>query len=254
MIGWNMLYFTPGTFKPDPSRSAEYNRGAYLVEGLGHCGACHTPITALGGSDFSHALQANRLLNWIAPNITNDLRTGLGTWSRDDIVTYLQTGRNAHAAATGPMAEVVLNSTSQLDLASLQAISIYLKAQTTPDAPVFMALAASDTQMQTGATIYDDTCKACHKSNGEGIDYLFPRLAHNADVQQADPTTLIRVVLQGTKAAATAAAPTGPAMPSLGWRLSNEQVADVITYIRNSWGNAAAPVSASMVGDLRSKL
>jgi mono/diheme cytochrome c family protein len=253
MIAWNMLYFTPGTFTPDTKRSAEYNRGAYLVEALGHCGACHTPMTSLGGSDFSRPLQSNRLLNWIAPNITNDMRTGVGAWSIEDIVTYLQTGRNAHAAATGPMAEVVSNSTSQMDTASLHAIAVYLKGQDMPYAPAVTPLAATDPQMQAGAMIYEDTCKACHMKTGEGVDYLFPRLAHSANVQQSDPATLIRVVLQGTKAAATAAAPTGPAMPSLGWRLSDAQVADVITYIRNSWGNAAAPVSAATVRDQRSR-
>ena len=101
--------------------------------------------------------------------------------------------------------------------------------------------------MQAGAAIYIDTCSACHTRSGDGIAELFPRLAGSAVVQQADPATLVRVVAQGTKAAVTAAAPTGPAMPSLGWRLSNDEIAAVVTYIRNSWGNAASAVSADDV-------
>ena len=114
LIAWNALYFRPGLFTPNASRSAEWNRGAYLVEGLGHCGACHTPKTALGGNEAGRALQGGPILGWNAPALDGDTRTGLGSWSADDIVTYLRSGHTDHAAAGGPMAEVVENSTSMM--------------------------------------------------------------------------------------------------------------------------------------------
>lgn len=254
MVGWNMLFFKPGAFVPEEGRSATYNRGAYLVQGLGHCGACHTPMNSFGANNADKSYEGNRIQNWVAPDITNDARTGLGAWSVDDVVTYLQTGRNTHAAASGPMAEVVTNSTALMPVEDLRAIATYLKERAPPSTAVAAAPAAPDEpRMVAGAAIYADTCKACHGADGGGIEFLFPRLAHNANVQQLDAATLVRVVVQGTKAAATGAAPTGPAMPSLGWRLTDEQVADVLTYVRNSWGNSAPPVGAGEVRDLRGR-
>ena len=127
MAAWNALYFRSGEFKPDPTKSAEWNRGAYLVEGLGHCGACHTPKTRLGGDDRAHALQGYALQGWFAPNITNDSERGLGGWSVDDIVAYLKTGHNAVTASTGIMGEEIALSSSQMTDADLTAIATYLK-------------------------------------------------------------------------------------------------------------------------------
>ncbi|HEY0420480.1 MAG TPA: cytochrome c, partial [Acetobacteraceae bacterium] len=140
MLAWNTLYFTPGAFKTDPGKSAEWNRGFYLVESLGHCGACHTAKTALGGDDDDHRLQGGIVQDWMAPALDNDPRTGLGAWSAEEIVEYLSTGRNARTAASGPMAEVVSNSTAQMPQADLRAIALYLKDQPAPAAPALRPL------------------------------------------------------------------------------------------------------------------
>lgn len=254
MIAWNALFFSPGRFVPDPEKSAEFNRGAYLVEGVGHCGACHTPLNSLGANKASQFLQGNQIDQWTAPNITGDGRTGLGTWSEDDIVTYLHTGRNARSIASGPMAEVVAYSTSQMSAADLHAIASYLKQRGSAGSPAPAPVAAADPAMTIGQAVYIDTCAACHTRAGRGIPNLFPRLAENPIVQQDDATSLIRVVLAGARGAVTAPAPTAPAMPSLGYRLDDNQVAAVVTYIRNSWGNAASAVAPSEVRSLRASV
>jgi mono/diheme cytochrome c family protein len=248
---WNWLYFTPGPLTPEPNRSAEYNRGAYLVEAPGHCGACHTPKTRLGGDDNDSRFGGGVLQAWFAPNITADPRLGLGAWSIEEIVEYLQTGRNARSAASGPMTEVITNSTSRMPPADLRAIAVYLKERGAPAVPAPQPVAESDARMVAGRAVYADNCMACHVGDGSGIARLFPRLAGSQVVQQTDPTTLMRVVLEGSKAAGTDRAPTAPAMPSFGWRLNDAQVADVLTYLRSSFGNAAAPVSADQVKEFR---
>lgn len=251
MLGWNALEFTPGVFQPDPQRSAEFNRGAYLVEGLGHCGACHTPMNAIGGPKQAQYLQGNSIQNWIAPNLTNDAQAGLGTWSTQDIVQYLQTGRNLHAAASGPMGEVVEISTSKMTTPDLHAIATYLKERGAAGPAAPAPLAATDAQMASGAAIYADNCSACHARNGMGVADLFPALAGAPSVRQDDPATTIRVIITGAQVVSTAAAPTSPAMPSFGWRLSDGQIADVVTFVRNAWGNAAPAVGASRVSSIR---
>jgi mono/diheme cytochrome c family protein len=252
MIGWNFFNFTPGEFRPDPQRSAEFNRGAYLVEGPGHCGLCHTPRNIMGGDKGDKLLQGGELQGWFAPNITADRQLGIGDWPEAEIVDYLKTGHTARSAASGPMAEVVTYSTSQMTDADLKAIAVFLRerapeAAAAPAAP----LAAEDPRMKAGAAIYADTCSACHAGNGGGADGIFPRLANNQVVRQLEPTTILRVVLQGARSAASPLEPTAPAMPSLGWRLNDQQVADVATFIRNSWGNAAPAVSADAVRKMR---
>jgi len=256
MIGWNMLFFTPGDFKPDPKRSDEFNRGAYLVEGLGHCGACHTPFNAFGASRDDKYLQGNQIDNWTAPNITNDMQAGLGKWSVDDVVQYLKTGQTRFSLASGPMKDVIENSTSKMPDTDLKAIAVYLKergAAGSP-APAPAPLPASDRRMQVGEAIFVDTCSACHARNGAGVERMFPKLAGNVIAAQDDPASLVRIVIGGSRAAATDTRPTAPAMPSLGYRLNDEEVAAVVTYVRNSWGNAADPVSAETVRTLRARV
>jgi mono/diheme cytochrome c family protein len=256
MIGWNMLFFTPGDFKPDPKRSDEFNRGAYLVEGLGHCGACHTPFNAFGASRDDKYLQGNQIDNWTAPNITNDIQAGLGKWSADEIVQYLKTGQTRFSLASGPMKDVIENSTSKMPDTDLKAIAVYLKergAAGSP-APAPAPLPASDRRMQVGEAIFVDTCSACHARNGAGVERMFPKLAGNVIAAQDDPASLVRIVIGGSRAAATDTRPTAPAMPSLGYRLNDEEVAAVVTYVRNSWGNAADPVSAETVRTLRARV
>ncbi|HWX62526.1 cytochrome c [Bradyrhizobium sp.] len=254
MIGWNALFFTPGGFAPDSGRSGEFNRGAYLVEGLGHCGACHTPLNAFGANKADQYLQGNQIDHWTAPNITNDRQAGLGKWSVDDTVQYLKTGQTRTSIASGPMKDVVENSTSKMPDADLRAIAVYLKERGAEGPRPPAALLSSDARVRMGEAIFVDTCAACHKRSGEGVVHLFPRLAGNVIATQDDPASLIRIILTGGRGAATDATPTAPAMPSLGYRLGDEQVAAVVTYVRNSWGNAASPVSAEMVKALRERV
>jgi mono/diheme cytochrome c family protein len=254
MSGWNALFFTPDTFKPDPARSEEFNRGAYLVEGLGHCGACHTPFNAFGANKANKYLEGNQIDNWTAPNITNDLQSGLGKWSVDDVVQYLKTGQTGATLASGPMKDVIENSTSKMPDADLKAMAVYLKERGAAGSPAPAPLAASDRRMQAGEAIFVDSCAACHTREGAGIEHMFPKLAGNVIATQDDPASLIRIVIAGGRAAATDARPTSPAMPSLGYRLTDDQVAAVVTYVRNSWGNAASAVSADTVKALRSRI
>jgi mono/diheme cytochrome c family protein len=255
MAIWNGLNFTPGRYQPNPQKSAVWNRGAYIVEGPAHCGTCHTPKTLLGGDKNSAALTGATLQGWFAPDITNDQRKGIGGWSTDDLVQYLKTGTNKWTLASGPMAEAVSHSTSRMNDGDILAIATYLKdsgqsgASARPEPVV-----AGNNAMRAGAAIYKDSCAACHKDSGEGDANLFPRLASSALVQSDDPTTLVRVVLHGTRAVSTAGAPTAPAMPAFDWRLEDAQVAAVLTYIRNNWGNAAGPVPASAVASQRASL
>ncbi len=251
MIGWNMMFFQPGQFQPDASKSAEYNRGAYLVEGLGHCAECHTAKNLAGGDKTSQALQGGTLQGWFAPNITGDTRIGVGGWSVEDIVEYLKTGHNRVGVASGPMAEEIANSSSKMNDADLKAIAVYLRESTPSTAPAPQPVAAGDAGMKAGEAIFADNCQACHTAKGVGVDRMFPALAGNPVVLQNDPTTLIRVVTAGAQAVGTDAHPTAPVMPAFGWRLNDGQVADVVTYIRNSWGNAAAPVTVDQVSAVR---
>lgn len=249
MIAWNTLFFKEGEYQPDPGKSAEWNQGAYLVQALGHCGACHTSKNLAGADESDKALQGGNLQGWFAPNLTGDERTGLGRWSIGDVVEYLATGHNRVAAAAGPMAEVIQYSTSQMDQRELRAIAVYLK-----DLPGQGNVPAPVTDVATGAAIYADQCSACHFGNGSGEPRLFPSLADGASVLQNDPASLIRIVLQGVRTVGTAGAPTAPGMPSFGWKLNDDQVAAVLTYVRNTWGNAAPAASASDVADQRKQL
>jgi mono/diheme cytochrome c family protein len=254
MIGWNALYFTPGEFKPDPGKSAEWNRGAYLVEGAEHCGLCHTPKNAMGGDETSQSMQGSVLQSWYAPNLTGDSRIGIGDWSVEDIALYLKTGRNRYDIASGPMADAVTHSTSNLTDADLRAIAVYLKDLPPGGGGLPQPVSAQDPVMQRGQAIYNNQCAACHTVGGEGIVGIFPRLSGAPLVQQSQATSLIRVVLEGSRAVATDGAPTGPAMPSFAWKLSDAEVAAVVTYIRNAWGNAAPPVSVGNVSNMRQTL
>jgi mono/diheme cytochrome c family protein len=252
LLAWNWLFFTPGRFESVAGKSAEWNRGAYLVEGPGHCGACHTAKNFLGGDDTSQALQGGVLQGWFAPNLTGDARRGIGGWSVDDVVAYLKTGHNRITAATGPMSEVVVDSTSHLHDDDLRAIATYLKSLPGQDqAP--KPVAGTEAAMRAGKAIFVDQCNACHMPSGAGIPNMFPALKDSPAVQSADPTNLIRIVLQGARSVATDAAPTAPGMPAFDWKLSDDQIAAVVTYIRNSWGNAAAAVAAGDVKKLRTR-
>ncbi len=251
MRGWNMLFFRPAPYVPDASKSAAWNRGAYIATGPAHCGTCHTSKSFFG-ADTGLALSGALLQGWFAPDLTGDRDAGLGGWSARDVVEYLKTGRNGHSIASGPMAEVVEHSTANMKDADLQAVAVYLK-DLPPSAGNGGGASGVEAQMKSGAGIYRMNCAACHSFNGRGDSVLFPPLAGNALVRQAGAQTLVRVVLAGSKAVATPAAPTGPGMPSFAWKLNDEQVANVLTYIRNNWGNRAPAVSADEVAKIRAR-
>ena len=248
---WNALYFKGGEFKPDTSKSAEWNRGAFLVDGPAHCGACHTPKTFLGGDRLDRYLQGAYLQGWSAPDITNDRGVGLGEWTVEDIATYLKSGHNRITAATGPMAEAVSLSTSHMTDQDTKAMAIYLKSlpgKENGDKP----LSADTGTMSAGNAIYRDQCSACHGIEGKGIPNLFPSVANSSMARSKDPTTAIRIVLRGARSVGTNDEPTAPGMPSYGWQLDDGQVAAVLNYIRNSWGGAAPAIDARGVNRVRS--
>jgi mono/diheme cytochrome c family protein len=247
---WDALYFKEGDYRPDPKQSAEWNRGAYLVDGPGHCGACHTPKTFLGGDKAGQYLQGSYLQGWSAPDITNNSRLGLGGWSKEDLVSYLSSGHNRVTAATGPMDEVVALSTAHMTDPDLNAIATYLKSlpgKTEQASP----LSANDPTMAAGAAIYRDQCSACHGLDGKGVAELFPSIADSSMARSDDPTTSIRIILRGARSVGTTAQPTAPGMPSYGRQLDDNEVAAVLTYMRNSWGGAAGAVAADQVSKVR---
>ena len=249
---WNLLYLDKATFAPDATRSEQWNRGAYLVEGPGHCAACHTPRTILGGPQKGRDFQGGAFGTWFAPDLTPNGRTGLGGWTRDETVAFLKTGRNAHASASGEMGLVVQDSTSQLADEDLQAIAAWLADRAA--SPAVQMTPPDSAEMKAGEAIFVDECASCHLAQGQGQTLAFPPLAHSANAQQVDPTTSLHLILAGAQASPTRAAPTPFTMPAFAWKLDDRQVAAVATYIRNNWGNAAPAVSADQVARLRNKL
>jgi mono/diheme cytochrome c family protein len=231
---------------PIPEAAAKaIAEGKYLATANG-CAACHTDNAVLGGNQTGQELQGNVVGGWNAPSLANDA-TGIGTWSVADITTYLKTGHNAYADATGPMADVIAQSSSHLDAKDLTDIGLYLKSVHGAGAPRPAPIPASDPVMVEGAHIYGDECSACHTDGGTGAPRIFPALKASPIVQATIPDTLIRVVLDGAQSVATPEAPTASAMPSFSGQLDNAQVAAVLTYIRNSWGNSAPAVTADDV-------
>jgi mono/diheme cytochrome c family protein len=250
--GWNLLYLNSHDFKADPTQSPEWNRGAYLVNGLGHCGGCHTPKSALGADKSGRDFQGGTLDNWVAPDLTANDRTGLGAWSIDDVTEYLRTGRNAHAGAGGAMADVITYSTSLMSDADRNAMAIYLKSQVA--SPTVANAPPDPGAMRRGAAIYSDACASCHLEDGVGQPRYFPPLGPNAMLQQADPIGLEHLILAGGRIGTSPTRPSPMTMPSFAWKLTDQEVADVSTFIRNSWGNQAAAVSVSDVRAARKKL
>ena len=253
LVAWDELNFRPGEFKPIAGKSPAWNRGAYVVEGLAHCGLCHTPKNAAGGDETSQRLKGYALQGWFAPDITNNKWRGIGSWSVEDIVTYLKTGHNRFSAASGPMAEAIMDSTSKFTDDDLKAIATYLKDQPVENAAEEVGDLDAGV-MKSGNAIYADQCAACHGADGSGVEGLFPMLKGSPLVQSVDPASALHVLLRGARSAATDLAPTAPAMPAFGWMLNDDQVAAVATYVRNAWGNRAPPVDAAMVGRTRHAL
>jgi mono/diheme cytochrome c family protein len=253
MYLWDALYFKKGEYKADPGRTSEINRGAFLVDGPAHCGACHTPKSFLGGDRTDQYLQGAQLQGWFAPNITNDDTRGLGAWSVDDVTTYLKTGHNRITAATGPMAEAVTLSTSKMTDDDLHAIAAYLKSMP-GSAPSQQHVPADDPTMTAGNAIYRDQCSACHGLDGKGTPFLFPSVADSTIVRSDDAGSAIRIILRGARSVGTAREPTASGMPSYRRLLNDEQVAAVLTYMRNAWRSPAPAVAPSAVSNAGSSL
>lgn len=253
MAGWNELFFKPGAFQPDKTKSGEWNRGAYLVQGLGHCGACHSPKNILGATQNGSRYQGGTLNHWFAPDLTGTSGGGLKDWSVDDIAQFLKTGHNKRTAAYGPMAEVVSVSTSKLTDTDLHDIATYIKSLPgTSDKPT--AQTPGKNVMEAGAAIYADQCSACHQKSGEGVKGVFPSLKGDSVVQAKTPMTVVRLILNGGHGAWTKSNPDTKSMPTFGWKLSDNQIASVATFVRNSWGNSASVVTSGEVHDLRQKV
>ena len=246
---WNWLYLKPVEFQDDPKQTAEWNRGAYIVNGLCHCGACHTPKSLLSGDEYSKALQGGKLENYLASDLTGDKHDGLGGWEKQDIVDFLKTGINGKSSAYGSMIDVVRFSTSKMNNADLNAIATYLKSL--PAGPVPQPAPKPDaTVMAAGKAVYDKNCATCHQMDGAGIPMTYPALAANANMGAAFSGGLAHVVLTGSKTA-TAMPLSDDPMPAFAAKLNDAQIANVLTYARNSWGNSAPAVDAKDVGKLR---
>jgi mono/diheme cytochrome c family protein len=258
ILGWRTLFFTEGEFRPDPKQSDEWNRGAYLVQGLGHCAMCHTAINALGGSSESQAFEGGLIpmQNWYAPSLTSNKEAGLGDWSIKDITDLLKTGISARGAVYGPMAEVVYNSLQYLNNDDIRAMAIYLKSlgQGSPPQSVASDIPSVEGSLlvSLGKATYDRHCASCHGADGLGQPPHYPPLAGNQSIQMGSAVNPIRMVLNGGFPPGTAGNPMPYGMPPFAQSFSDDEVAAVVTYIRTAWGNHGNPVSAAQANQLRS--
>ncbi len=247
MIVWRELFFKAGTYKPDPAQSDAWNRGAYLVEGLGHCSSCHSPRNLMGAVENSKAYTGSLIEGWYALNLTSNPLTGLGKWTTQDIAQYLKTGAYpGKTTALGPMAEVVHNSTSKLTDADLLAMGTYLKS-----IPSNSSLSNDrkkvDATYLAGTKLYVDNCSGCHQSSGRGIKGVIPPLAGNPVVMAEQPNDIIKVTIRGIQMRDGYIA-----MPEFASRLSDQEILEIANYVRSSWGNGAAPnVTKSLVEKIR---
>lgn len=242
---WRALFFAPGKPVFEPAQTAEYNRGAYLVNGLGHCTACHTPRNALGATMDGQAFSGGLIpvQNWYAPALNAVHEAGVKQWRTENVAALLQTGVAPQGSVLGPMAEVVFRSTQYLNDADARAMAVYLQALPQSEHQAFTATPAPPAAaMVRGALVYEQQCVQCHGDQGQGRPAAFPALAGNRAVVLADPTNLLNVVLRGGYLPATAGNPRPHGMPPFQHLLADEDVAAVATYVRNSWGNQAPGV------------
>ncbi|MGI4793711.1 MAG: c-type cytochrome [Janthinobacterium lividum] len=261
---WNKVFLDDTRFQSDPTKPNSWNRGAYLVEGLGHCGTCHTPrgfgFHEKATKDDSPLYLAGAELDGQSPS---DLRgnawTGLGGWNASDIVELLKTARTAHTAIAGQMTEVVANSTQHMHDDDLQAIAIYLKSLS-PAPDQHSSFAASDNTYRRimagqedspGGRMFMDSCSACHRLDGAGYDHAFPQLTGNSTVLHPNSGSLVATILTGARLPSTVDAPSQLAMPAFGWRYSDEEVAELASFVRSAWGNHADAVTADQVRRIR---
>ncbi|RBQ34088.1 alcohol dehydrogenase [Rahnella aquatilis] len=243
---WNSIFLEDGEYRPQADQSAQWNRGAYLVQGAGHCGACHTPRgwvqqeKALNEKDMAF-LSGGELDGWSAPSLR-----GLKI-SQPELVTLLKSGRNTHDAVSGPMGEVITNSTQFMTDDDLNSMAVYLlslKAEAQP-APAQKAVAT-----EAGQQTFMRYCSTCHGVKGDGKAFAIPALAGNLTVNAENPQTLLRVILYGAQTPVTAEHMSNT-MPGYGWTLTDQQAADLTNTLRASWGNQAAAVTPEDVAKAR---
>ena len=245
---WRALFFEPGVYRDDPSRDARWNRGAYLVEGLGHCNACHSRRNVLGAPSGPLDLAGGLIpvQNWYAPSLTAADEASVSGWDVRDVVALLRDGISSRGMVMGPMSEVVLNSTQHLTNDDLAAIAQFLQAL--PPAPVAPrvandAKAARRDVDARGARLYGERCAGCHGEQGEGVPRAYPALAGSRPVTMASSANLVHIVLEGGFPPSTAGNPRPFGMPPFATFLSNDDVSDLLSHIRAAWSNRAAPVS-----------
>ncbi|MFT4045260.1 MAG: cytochrome c [Solimonas sp.] len=259
LAGWRLLFFRPGVYESDATHDATWNRGAYLVQGLGHCSACHEARNALGAIQSQDNPSGGLVLNWYAPALSAKAEAGVQDWSEDEIVSLFATGASPRGSAMGPMAEVVYESLQHADPADLRAMAVYLKSLRDtgrPSAAGFQDVPAKavEAMRPRGEKLYREHCAQCHGEQGEGRAPAAPALAGNRAVLMSSAVDPIRIVLFGgyppsTGGPSTAGNPRPFGMPPFAPTLSDEQVAEVLTYVRTSWGNDARPVAGVEVRD-----
>jgi mono/diheme cytochrome c family protein len=252
LAGWRLLYFRSGEFAAQAARGATFNRGAYLVEGLGHCSACHSTRNRFGAANDALAGGMIPTLGWYAPSLTAGAEAGLGDWDEAHIVALLGTGISPRGSATGPMAEVVARSLQHLTPDDLGAMARYLKSlPAAPVAPQPTQPPAGEQVLADGGRIYAAQCAACHGDDGKGKQPAYPPLAGNRAVTMTPAVNAIRMIVNGGFPPGTRGNPRPYGMPPFGHELDDAQVAAVLSWIRASWGNAGAPVSALEVNRYR---
>ena len=262
---WNAVFLEKHVFEPHADHDAGWNRGAYLVQGLGHCGACHTPRgvgfqeRALDERSKSF-LSGSRIDNWFAGNLSGDTNAGLGRWSEADLAMFLKTGANRHASAFGSMTDVINHSTQGMAADDTSAIARYIKSLSPADRDEGAPYAYDPSQTvallakpagHPGATEYMTLCVGCHGVDGRGYAPLFAPLAGNPNVLESDPSSLINVTLNGTRSLVIAGVPAAYPMPAYHPSLNDQQVADLLTFIRSAWNNKAPAVTTAQVSHLR---
>lgn len=255
LAAWRTLYFKPATFEPTPGQPAEWNRGAYLVQGLGHCNACHASRNALGATRSPLDLGGGLIpmQNWYAPALDAPHEAGVADWSQAEVVQLLQTGHSPRGSVIGPMAEVVLHSTQHLDAADLGAMASYLRALPQRPRPATASgEAPRSDRLARGQALYDRHCAACHGDRGEGAPGIYPALAGNRTVTMNPPANLVRVVLGGGFPPATAGNPRPYGMPPFATVLPDDDLAALLSYLRSAWGHQAGPISTFEINRYRS--
>ncbi len=253
---WRALYFRADVFEAQPGRTTDWNRGAYLVQGLGHCNACHAARNLLGASGTGQELSGGQIpmQGWYAPSLLQTGEASVSDWPLADVVQLLQTGVSPRGSVIGPMAEVVLHSTQHLSGPDLIAVATYLQSLQRISAPPDAGTPAPARQLALGEQIYGQQCADCHGASGDGVPNAYPPLAGNRAVRMHNTANLVQVVLRGGYSPATAGNPRPFGMPPFQMLLSDQEVAAVLSYIRHAWGNQAAGVTELDVAQHRSQV